>query len=58
MGRFYLDMEFTNGNYYLVDIPEIAPFPEECGKIFQLYKDKLFGAKTGVVADGDYKQNY
>ena len=24
MERFYLDMEFPNGNYYLVDILEIA----------------------------------
>ena len=24
MGKFYLDMEFTNGNYYLAGILEIA----------------------------------
>ena len=24
MGRFYLDTEFTNGNYYLADIIKIA----------------------------------
>ena len=29
MGRFYLDMKFTNGNYYLVDIMEIAVVAED-----------------------------
>ena len=31
MGRFYLDMEFTNGNYYLADILEITLLAEESG---------------------------
>ena len=31
MGRFYLDTEFTNGNYYLVVIIEIALVAEESG---------------------------
>ena len=53
MGRFYLDMEFTNGNYYLVDILEIALVAEEWKHIPQLCKDTLLGAKTGAVADGD-----
>ena len=33
MGRFNLDMEFTNGNYYLTDILEIAVVAEESGNI-------------------------
>ena len=37
MGRFYFDMEFTNGNYYLVDIPEIALLAEESGNVYQSY---------------------
>ena len=34
MGRFHLDMEFTNGNYYLTDIVEIAVVVEESGNIY------------------------
>ena len=37
MGRFNLDMEFTNGNYYLVDILEIALLAEESGNVYQSY---------------------
>ena len=37
MGRFYLDMEFTNGNYYLVDILEIALLAEESENIYHSY---------------------
>ena len=37
MGRFYLDMEFTNGNYYLMDILEIAVVAEESGNIYHRY---------------------
>ena len=37
MGRFYLDMEFTNGNYYLVDILEIALLAEESGNVYHSY---------------------
>ena len=33
MGRFYLGMEFTNGNYYLTAILEIAVVAEESGNI-------------------------
>ena len=29
MGRFYLDMEFINGNYYLVDMLEMTLLVEE-----------------------------
>ena len=54
MGRFSLDMEFTNGNYYLTDILEIAVVAEE-SDILQICKDTLLGTKTGAVADGDYK---
>ena len=37
MGKFYLDMEFTNGNYYLVDILEIALLSEESGNVHHSY---------------------
>ena len=37
MGRFYLDMEFTNGNYYLTDILEITVVAEESGNIYHRY---------------------
>ena len=37
MERFYLDMEFTNGNYYLVDILEIVLFAEESGNVYHSY---------------------
>ena len=37
MGRFYLDTEFTNGNYYLGDIIEMALLAEESGNTFQSY---------------------
>ena len=37
MGRFYLDMEFTNRNYYLTDILEIALVAEESGNIYHRY---------------------
>ena len=37
MGRYYLDMEFTNGNYYLVDILEIALVAEESGNVYYSY---------------------
>ena len=28
MGRFYLDLEFTNGNYYLADVIEMGMVAE------------------------------
>lgn len=37
MGIFYLDTEFTNGNYYLGDIFEIALLSENSGRIFHSY---------------------
>ena len=37
MGKFYLDLEFTNGNYYLVDILEIALVVGESGNVFHSY---------------------
>ena len=37
MGKFYLDIEFTNGNYYLADILEIALLAEESGNVYQSY---------------------
>ena len=36
MGRFYLDVEFTNGNY-LTDILGIALVEEESGNIYRRY---------------------
>ena len=37
MGKFYLDMEFTNGNYYLANILEIALVAGESGIAFHSY---------------------
>ena len=37
MGKFYLDMEFTNGNYYFADIIEIALAAEDSGNTFYGY---------------------
>ena len=37
MGKFFLDLEFTNGNYYLSDIIELALIAEETGKVFHRY---------------------
>ena len=37
MGWFYLDIEFTNGNYYLSDIIEIALISEDSGYAFHSY---------------------
>ena len=37
MAKFYLNMEFTNGNYYLVDILEIALLAEESGNVYHNY---------------------
>ena len=33
----YLDMKFTNGNYYLVDILEIALMADESGNVYHSY---------------------
>ena len=32
-----MDLEFTNGNYYLADILEIALLSEESGNVFHSY---------------------
>ena len=37
MGKFYLDMEFMNGNYYLADILEITLIAEDSGYVFHSY---------------------
>ena len=37
MVRFYFDTEFTNGNYYLGDIIEVALLAEESGNTFHSY---------------------
>ena len=37
MGRFYLDTEYTNGNYYTGDIFEIAVLSEKSGYVFHAY---------------------
>ena len=37
MNRFYLDTEYSNGNYYLGDIFEIAVLSEKSGYIFHSY---------------------
>ena len=37
MARFFLDLEYTNGNYYLTDIIEIALFSDISGFTFHTY---------------------
>ena len=37
MGRFYFDTEYTNGNYYIGDIFEIAIVAEESGNVYHSY---------------------
>ena len=37
MNRFYLDTEYSNDNYYLGDIFEIAVLSEKSGYIFHSY---------------------
>ena len=37
MGKFFMDLEFTDGNYYLADIIEIAVIAEESGNVFHMY---------------------
>ena len=39
MGIFYIDTEYTNGNFYLGDIFEIACLSEHSGRIFHSYID-------------------
>ena len=34
MGRFYLDLEFTNGNVYIGDIIEIGLVAEDTANVF------------------------
>ena len=42
-------MEFTNGNYYLVDILEIAMLAEESGNVYQSYVPKQVQLLTGIT---------
>ena len=37
IGKFYLDLEFTNGDYYLADVLEIALVAGESGSILHSY---------------------
>ena len=37
MGRFYLDLEFTNGNYYLADIIEMSIVAADTNHEFHRY---------------------
>ena len=37
MGRFFLDLEFTNGNYYLAEIIEMALVSEISGFAFHTH---------------------
>ena len=48
MGKFYLDMEFTNGNYYLADILEIALIAEDGGYVFHRYVQILYSVPRRV----------
>ena len=59
MGKFYLDMEFTNGNYYLSDILEIALIAEESVNAFHSYVSlpKRVHKLTGI-AHGGYLHDF
>ena len=48
MGRFYLEMEFTNGNYYLVDILEIALLAEESRNVYHSYVKVAYSVSIQV----------
>ena len=37
MGKFYLDLEFTDGNYYLDDVLEIALLAGESENVIHSY---------------------
>ena len=37
MGKFFMDLEFTDGNFYMADIIEIAVVSEESGNFFHMY---------------------
>lgn len=37
MGKFFMDLEFTDGNFYMADIIEIAVIAEESGNCFHMY---------------------
>ena len=43
-----MDMEFTNGNYYLTDILEITVVAEESGNIYHRYVKKHYSVPKQV----------
>ena len=48
MGKSYLDLEFTNGNYYLADILEIALVAGESESAFHNYLKKHYSVPQRV----------
>ena len=54
MGKLYLDLEFTNGNYYLADILELALFRRKWIR-FSYLKDTLLRTEKGEAVNRYYK---
>ena len=50
MGRFYLDLEFTNGNFYLADIIEISLVAEKTTHEFHSYVSIPYRLPANVKA--------
>ena len=48
LGRFYLDTEYTNGNYYQGDIFEIALVSEHTYRVFHQYIQIPYGLPKNV----------
>ena len=55
MGKLYLDLEFTNGNYYLADMLEIPLLSEEIGNVFHSYVKILLRTATGAAVNRYYE---
>ena len=46
--RIFIDIEYTNGNYYLCDILEIAAFSNKSDRSFQTYVRTFYKVPKGV----------
>ena len=56
MGKFYLDLEFTNGNFYLSDIFDLVLLSEESGYAFHSYVKIHYSVpKRGAAVNRYYK---
>ena len=67
-GKFYLDMEFKSGNYYLADILEIALVSGESGNVFHSYVkihysvpkrvQQLTGITNSILSSQHYQNSW